>query len=1064
MKTFLAIDFGSGSLKLAEFEARTDGTLLLHRYFLAPMEASPESDGEEPDPFTGINLTLTKVLDENEVRAKGMEANYCISSSQVFAKLLRTPPVEGSKVSQIIMYEAQQNVPFPLEEVQWDYQILGTADTGELDVLLIALRTEVVEGFANLSRKHGMKLQIIDGSTAALRNAYIHNYGEPEDCVLLLDIGAKTTNALFIEGSMFYTRSINIGSYNITQEFAGEAQLDEASAERYKRAHGYVHLGGAFEDSQDPHQAIVSKVARNVMTRLHQQIGQTIQFYRSQQGGAKPSKIYLAGSGSQLVYTANFFQQKLDLEVEYFNPFRNIERAESVDREELAGVAHSMGELVGLGLRKVTVGMTEFNLLPTREKVSREIDRRAPYAVAVVFCVALMFAVFGAYDMSLAKVKQKAAGQYRETAPAGAAEIRAKVAEIQGRVGEFAQRKRDASAIQGFLKSRYVWIHLLNALREAVQQIEPHVKITAFFAGDDKKQILRMDQYPGLVGTDIPVLPWRAVRIEGNNTLALDNHPFEGGEAVRFKTGGVPQGVNNATGIFYVGIAGGEESVFTLHGKEEDAASGENPLVFTEQEKPVSIGPVAHPRINPKWAHHVYWRDHPLIKGNAVRFVGITPTVPRPFSEDESFYLKATAGRTNTFELYSDAEMKPESRVRFADQGVTDQFGIEPVDLGGMAEPDPAAAPQGEGAADAKAAPVERPQMPWVDAATSHIVWPKHGLKDTNGTAVRFVGPPTNWPKGLQAVKSETLFFVEPRGPNWVALHDRRSMDENTRVVFAGLPPNGGSFTLKAVPGEFVLDSPRGAGQEVNPKLTGDVAKVLDEVVELGGSYAVDQDTGEVIYVGLVGSGVRRDSVREPVLARLQALKKLKYLEIWKDPSIPIEEWPDYEDKLKAFKVGVPDCSLSLAVPTTIWVRSLVPASGGGGGAEQPPSGGGAGEAGESAAEITGLALKVRAINLTSYYTVANRDFAAMVVKTINGHPYFGGDPETETGSTLSMPPTRVSAVDMFTDFEINVALVDPFPLEDIGGAEALAAVAAGKEGAGAANGNGDPQGGDKEF
>ena len=160
MKPFLAIDFGSGSLKLAEFEARADGTLLLHRYLLLPMETVPEPQEEdaEPDAFASVNLTLTKALDENEIRPNGMEANYCISSSQVFAKLLRTPPVEGSKVGQIIMYEAQQNVPFPLEEVQWDYQVLGTAETGELDVLLMALRSEVVEGFADLSRKHGMKL------------------------------------------------------------------------------------------------------------------------------------------------------------------------------------------------------------------------------------------------------------------------------------------------------------------------------------------------------------------------------------------------------------------------------------------------------------------------------------------------------------------------------------------------------------------------------------------------------------------------------------------------------------------------------------------------------------------------------------------------------------------------------------------------------------------------------------------------------------------------------------------------------------------------------------------
>ena len=1039
MKTFLAIDFGSGNIKLAEFEARTDGTLLLHRYAVVPMESPPESEEEEPDPYAAVNLTLTKLLDENEIRAKGQEANYCISSSQVFAKLLRTPPVEGSKVSQIIMYEAQQNVPFPLEEVQWDYQVLGTAETGELDVLLMALRTEVVEGFADLSRRHGMKLQIIDGSAAALRNAYMHNYGEPEECVLLLDIGAKTTNALFIEGSMFYTRSINIGSQNITQEFASEAQLDVASAEQYKCDRGYVHLGGAYEDSQDPYQAVVSKVSRNVMTRLHQQVAQTIQFYRSQQGGTPPTKIYLAGSGSQLAYTANFFQQKLNLDVEYFNPFRNIELADEVDRGELAKVAHSLGEVVGLGLRKVTMGMTEFNLLPTREKVSREIDRRAPYVVAAVFCAALIFMVFGAYNMSLAKAKKKAAKQYHDNKPANAAQIKGKLAEIQERLDDFNARKGDAKAIQGFLKSRYVWIHLLRAIRESMQQVEPHVKITAFFDAADKKQILRMNQYPGLVGTEIPVLPWRAVHLEGTNTLSLNGHKFQGGEAVQFR-GRLPAGVPNATNIFYIGISGDDGPAFTLHRKKEESDSGENPAVFTEQEQRIGIGKETHLR-----PHHVYWRNHPLIKGNTVRFDGVTPTVPRSFREDESFYLKTVPGRPGEFVLYADAEMKPESRVRFADQGVTGQFGIEPVDAADMAEL--ASAP--DDVDDGEAPAAERPKPPRVDLATSLVVWPDHGLKDSNGTAVRFVGAPTNWPKGLQAVERDAHFFAEPRGPDWVALHSGRAMNETTRVIFAGLPQNG-VFTIKTVPGEFVLDSPRGAGQDENPTLVGNVAIALDVAVDLGGSYALDPDSKEVVYVGLVGPGVRRDAVRQPVLAQLTALKNLQYLDLWKDPSIPRKDWPAYEDLLSGFKDNVQKCSISLALPTTLWVQSLEPQVGG---EEDGPQ------------EITGLTLKVRAMNLKPYYTIANRDFAMMVVQTINGNPYFFGDSETEEGATLAEGMADVSPESLFFNFEINLPLSTPLKLGDLEGAGTLAGAAMEDgEGGEGEPGDGGLQGNNKAF
>ena len=379
MKPLICIDVGAGTLKLAEFAVQTDGTLQLCRYAIEPLPKTEDGLMSK----AAVSAAIGKVLAEHKIRGRGVEVNLCLPSHQVFAKPLRTPPVEGAKVGQIIRYEAQENVPFPLDEVRWDYQILGTAESGELDVLLMALKTEVVEAATDVCRQHKLRLQIIDGSITALRNAFMHNYGEMEECSLLLSIGARSTNVLFIRGTTFYARTINIGAHSITEGFAQEAGISLEQAEQFKVENGYVHLGGSFEESQDPYQAIVSKVARNVMTRLHQQVAQTIQFYRAQQAGPAPKRVYLAGGGGALSYTADFIQDKLQLPVEFFNPFRNVKVDDKLDGEKLAAVAHSMGELVGLGLRNVTVGMTEFNLLPQREQISRQIDRRSPYAIAI---------------------------------------------------------------------------------------------------------------------------------------------------------------------------------------------------------------------------------------------------------------------------------------------------------------------------------------------------------------------------------------------------------------------------------------------------------------------------------------------------------------------------------------------------------------------------------------------------------------------------------------------------------------------------------------------------------
>src|SRR3954470_16579841 len=209
---------------------------------------------------------------------------------------------------------------------------------------------------------------------------------------MLLDIGAKTSNLLFFEKGKMFARSINIGANAITQEFAGEAKIAFAKAEELKVNEGFVSLGGAYEEPENPHQAAISKIARQVMTRLHIQVNQTIQFYRGQQGGSAPVRLFLAGGASIMPYTAQFFAEKLNVGVEYFNPFRNITLEPNIDLEDLAKVAHSFGEVVGLGLRNLAQCPVELNLIPKSIRSKQAFDSKKPYFIATM--VSLILVVF----------------------------------------------------------------------------------------------------------------------------------------------------------------------------------------------------------------------------------------------------------------------------------------------------------------------------------------------------------------------------------------------------------------------------------------------------------------------------------------------------------------------------------------------------------------------------------------------------------------------------------------------------------------------------------------------
>src|SRR5205809_1238337 len=315
-KSFLAVDFGAANLKIAEFEITDEGGLLLKEYGLRSLG----QEGGEAARDTVTQKALQELLAEKAYTSKGL--NICAPGFHTFSKFVKLPPVDTSKVTQIIQYEAQQNVPFPLEEVVWDYQILGAASSGELEVLLVAIKSDVVEGLFRVAETAGYKLQLVDVSPAALCNAFRYNYGDLEGCTMLLDIGAKTSNLLFFEKRNVYSRGINIGANSITQDFSKESRLSFSEAERLKIEQGFVSLGGAYEAPDNPQQAAISKIARQVMTRLHIQVNQTIQFYRGQQGGSAPQRLFLAGGASIMPYTAQFFAEKLNLPVEYFNPFR----------------------------------------------------------------------------------------------------------------------------------------------------------------------------------------------------------------------------------------------------------------------------------------------------------------------------------------------------------------------------------------------------------------------------------------------------------------------------------------------------------------------------------------------------------------------------------------------------------------------------------------------------------------------------------------------------------------------------------------------------------------------
>lgn len=501
-RTFLAVDCGAGTLKLAEFEITPEGDLRLRQFGVKPLgpEGAQESKREAV-----LTRALKELLAEKGLRGKPV--NICAPAFGVFSKFVKLPPVESGKVSQMIRYEAQQNVPFPLEECVWDFQILGSAGGEELEVFLVATRRDVVDGLYRAMDGAGLKPQLVDAAPAALCNAFRYNYPDLEGCSLLVDIGAKTTNVLLFEKDRFFHRSVNVGANTVTQEFATEAKLPWAEAERFKVTEGFVGLGGAYEEPDNPRQAAISKIARQFMTRLHIQINQTIQYYRTQHGGSAPQRVFLAGGASIMTYTAQFFAEKMNLPVEYFNPFRNVQIAPEVNLEELSSVAHSLGEVVGVGLRNLARCPLEFNLMPPALRRWQQFNEKKPYFVAALLSLSVVVFLMGYLFGKLAKVKR---GELAETMKT--------IEPLQRREARFNREmemlralQRQADQLTTWLEYRCYWVDLCAELRRvlirteerASQQFRTPTGIWIERMASSPGRILRLR---GLGGPEIPGL------------------------------------------------------------------------------------------------------------------------------------------------------------------------------------------------------------------------------------------------------------------------------------------------------------------------------------------------------------------------------------------------------------------------------------------------------------------------------------------------------------------------------------------------------------------------------
>ncbi len=379
-KKILTLNVGASSVALAEYEAGGK-SLTLVNYGTAALAAPLDSGNAE----TILSPALLEIVREKGIRPGKVAVS--LSGQMVFPRFAAIPMAGGmDKFDQLVRVEIEQNIPFPIDEMVCDRAILGDTETGDKAVMVVAAKVDQVEGVTSALTAAGFTPEIVDVAPLAITNVLKANMGGAGECAVLLDIGAKTTSLVIVEGEKLYNRSIPVAGNTITKEIAQLLGCTRDEAEQYKRESAYVSMGGVTEDADETLDRI-SKVCRAVMTRLHAEISRSINFYRSQQGGGVPTKLYLTGGSSILPQLDAFFSDSLQLEVEYLNPFETIGVGGGVDKAALETDSVLLSATAGVALHAAGLAEIAINLLPPSLVEARTESARVPFVAVGAFAL-----------------------------------------------------------------------------------------------------------------------------------------------------------------------------------------------------------------------------------------------------------------------------------------------------------------------------------------------------------------------------------------------------------------------------------------------------------------------------------------------------------------------------------------------------------------------------------------------------------------------------------------------------------------------------------------------------
>jgi len=341
-KEIVGIDIGSSSVKLVQL-ADHKGTYHLVNVGILPLPSDAIVDNSLMD-TTSIVETIKDITKSLGTKAK--EAVCSISGNSVIIRKISLPAMTPEELEDQIAWEAEQYIPFDINDVNLDFEILESdlSSSGKMTILLVASKKEIINEYVAVFNEAGLKLVVIDVDSFAVQNVYEKNYSPSDnEVVALINIGASIMNLNVVKGGgSLFTRDVQMGGNLYTEEIQRQFSLSSQDAERCK-------LTGDYPDTERLRDTIY-----RMNETISQEIHRSLDFYNSTAEENKISRIYLSGGGSKVSMLLETLTHRLGLPVELLNPLKNIKYNEKeFDPEYLQEIAPLVAVAAGLAMRRL---------------------------------------------------------------------------------------------------------------------------------------------------------------------------------------------------------------------------------------------------------------------------------------------------------------------------------------------------------------------------------------------------------------------------------------------------------------------------------------------------------------------------------------------------------------------------------------------------------------------------------------------------------------------------------------------------------------------------------------